>query len=66
MEIELGKWLLDISKYLVTALLLTTAFSDMNNPWIVLIVFLSAVFTLSVGLWLIKKNEKKSKTIKSK
>ena len=38
----------------------------MNNPWIVMIVFLSALFTLSVGLWLIKKNDKKNKTIKRK
>ncbi len=37
MDIEIGKWLLDISKYLITAMLLTTAFSDMSNPWIVLL-----------------------------
>lgn len=29
---ELGKWFMDISKYMVTALLITTIFSDMNEP----------------------------------
>lgn len=58
MEFELGKWLLDIAKYLVTALLLASIFSDMSNPWIVTMVIVSAVATLSLGLYLIKKNEK--------
>ena len=58
MELELGKWLLDIAKYLVTALLLASIFSDMSNPWIVTMVIVSAVATLSLGLYLIKKNEK--------
>ena len=42
---ELGKWLLDISKYLITAMLLTTAFGDMSNPWIVVSVIFSAALT---------------------
>ena len=58
MEFELGKWLLDIAKYLVTALLLASIFSDMSTPWIVTMVIVSAVATLSLGLYLIKKNEK--------
>jgi len=58
-NLELGKWLLDISKYLVTAMLLATAFSDMSNPWIVVVVIVSATLTLSVGLWLINKSKKK-------
>lgn len=59
MEIEFGKWLLDISKYLVTAMLLATAFSDMSNPWIVVVVIISAASTLLGGLWLINKSKKK-------
>lgn len=58
-NVELGKWLLDISKYLVTAMLLATAFSDMSNPWIVVVVIVSASLTLCGGLWLINKSKKK-------
>ena len=61
-NLELGKWLLDISKYLVTAMLLATAFSDMSNPWIVIVVIISAALTLLGGLWLIDK--KKNQNIK--
>jgi hypothetical protein len=37
---EFGKWLMDIAKYMVTALLLSTIFADMAEPiilWIVVI-----------------------------
>jgi len=63
-NLELGKWLLDISKYLVTAMLLATAFSDMSNPWIVIVVIISAALTLLGGLWLIDKSKKKNQNIK--
>ena len=32
---EFGKWLMDIAKYMVTALLLSTIFSDMQEPIII-------------------------------
>ena len=35
MKTEFGKWLMDIAKYMVTALLLSTIFSDMDNQVIV-------------------------------
>lgn len=53
---ELGKWLLDISKYLITAMLLTTAFGDMSNPWIVVSVIFSAALTFWLGYLLLKKS----------
>ena len=53
---ELGKWLLDISKYLITAMLLTTAFGDMSNPWIVVSVIFSAALTFWSGYLLLKKS----------
>lgn len=55
-DLEIGKWLLDISKYLVTAMLLTTAFSDMTNPWIVLGVILSALITFMLGVALVRRS----------
>ena len=64
---ELGKWLLDISKYLITAMLLTTAFSDMSNPWIVLGVILSALITFVLGVVLLGRGgDKKSKNYNKK
>lgn len=35
MRKELGKWLLDIAKYLVTAVLLASVFSDIEEKWAV-------------------------------
>ena len=66
-DLEIVKWLLDISKYLITAMLLTTAFSDMSNPWIVMGVILSALITLWLGVMLLKRGEsKKNKNVKNK
>ena len=55
-NIELGKWLLDISKYLITALLLSTAFGDMGNPWIVMGAIFTAAITFGFGYFLLTKN----------
>ena len=38
MRKELGKWLLDIAKYLVTAVLLDSVFCDIEEKWAVYIV----------------------------
>lgn len=59
MKIELGKWLMDIAKYIVTALLLSSVFGDMQNPWIVISVILSAAITLTIGLILIRDKNKR-------
>ena len=58
---ELGKWLMDIAKYWVTAVLLSSIITDMGNSWILyLSVSFSVVLTLSVGLWLVRdKKERK-------
>ncbi len=58
MKKEFGKWLMDIAKYMVTALLLSSTFGNMNNPLIVACVVASAS-TLGAGLWLIGNTEKK-------
>ena len=47
-----GKWLMDIAKYMATALLLSSAFGEMDRWWIVLVVLLGTVFTLVIGLLL--------------
>lgn len=52
---------MDIAKYLVTAVLLSSIITDMGNLWILyLSISFSVVLTLSVGLWLVRdKKERK-------
>lgn len=50
---------MDIAKYLVTALLLSSTFGDMNNPLIVACVVVASASTLEAGLWLISNTDKK-------
>ena len=60
MRKKFGDWLLDIAKYMATAILLTSIFSDMQNIWTYIIVAITVVATLLLGLWLTrdKTNEK--------
>lgn len=54
MRKKFGDWLLDIAKYMATAILLTSIFSDMQNIWTYIIVAITVVATLLLGLWLTK------------
>lgn len=58
---ELGKWFMDISKYMVTALLITTIFSDMNEPIIFSMVAILSIVVLIIGLVLVNKEETPNK-----
>jgi len=58
MKKELGKWLMDIAKYLATAVVISTVFSDFQEKSVVLIIGATTVLSLLlIGLILI--NEKK-------
>ena len=59
MKKELGKWLMDIAKYMTTAVLLSSLFSDINNwPWYVyLLIVLAVLITLGVGLLMFKEKK---------
>ena len=35
MRKELGKWLMDIAKYIATAVILTSIFGDIEERWII-------------------------------
>ena len=59
MRKELGKWLMDIAKYMVTALLLSSTFGDMTNPLIVACVVIASAATLGAGLWLVRNTNRK-------
>ncbi len=55
MKKELGKWLMDIAKYIATAVILSSVFGDVAQQWIIYVGGLSAiVVTLLAGLWLVK------------
>ena len=58
MKEAFGKWLLDIAKYMVTALLISTIFADMKEPIIVYIVVLLSIIILLFGLSIIDESEK--------
>jgi len=59
MKKEFGKWLMDIAKYMTTALVLSSVFGEMDSPLILGVVIAGAAITLIVGLLLIKENKKK-------
>ncbi len=62
MRKEFGKWLMDIAKYIATAVVLTSIFGSVGEKWIIYVGgFLAILLTLCTGLWLVrdKKEEKK-------
>lgn len=63
MRKELGKWLMDIAKYITTAVVLTSIFGAIEQKWIIYIGgLLSILFTLGWGLYLVRdKKEKEEK-----
>lgn len=48
---------MDVAKYMVTALLLTTVFSDMNEPIIFFVAFLMSIIVLGIGLSLVTEKQ---------
>lgn len=50
---------MDIAKYMVTALLLSSTFGDMTNPLIVACVVVASAATLGAGLWLVRNTNRK-------
>ena len=66
MKKEFGKWLLDIAKYMVTALLLSTIFADMREPVIMYIVAIFSFVLLIIGLAVIYNSEQQERVIQKK
>lgn len=59
MRKELGKWLMDIAKYITTAVILTSIFGDVDQKWIIYSVgTVSILVTLMAGLRLVKDDKK--------
>ncbi len=65
MQKELGKWLMDVSKYIATAVIISSFFNQVKSTWLLYLVGMIAVATLlAVGLRLTtlpKKQSKKSR-----
>jgi len=63
MKKEFGKWLMDIAKYLTTAVLLLSLFSDIKNwPWyFYLIMIVVIVAVLYVGLIMMEQSKEKNR-----
>ena len=66
MKKEFGKWLMDISKYMVTALLLSTIFAEMQEPIIIYIVVILSIIVLGFGLYWVNKGEQELELKKKK
>lgn len=60
MKQELGKWLMDIAKYITTAVLLTSVFNYIESNSIMIALAVAAiVISLAFGLFLVKDKNKK-------
>ena len=67
MELELGKWLLDVAKYMLTALILANFFCDMDSLGTISFVTILMLVMLVSGLWLVRDyTDKDSTKVKKK
>ena len=58
MRKELGKWLMDIAKYITTAVVLTSIFGEVQEEWVIYVGgSLAIVITLLAGLWLVRDKD---------
>jgi len=56
---KIGEWLMDVSKYMLTAVLISTIFKDLENKWIIYIVgFVAVIISLYIGVDMFDKNSK--------
>jgi len=62
MKKEFGKWLMDIAKYITTAVILTSIFGEIEQKWIIYAGgIVSISLTLGIGLWLVRDKKEKGK-----
>lgn len=57
MRKEFGKWLLDIAKYMVTALMLSSVFTDLESPIIFSSLVVIVIFLVILGLSMLNDNK---------
>ena len=61
---ELGKWLLDVAKYVATAVVITSFVGEFTSRWMLYVVSILLVSCcLGTGLWFIRKSNKEKKGV---
>lgn len=50
---------MDVAKYMVTALLLSSVFGDLESPLILISIIVASGSTLGAGLWLVRNKKEK-------
>ena len=59
---EIGKWLMDMAKYVATAVLISTFLGDVSSRWVVYVTGILAVILLMwLGVWFIAKTNQEKK-----
>lgn len=59
---EVGKWLMDIAKYMTTAILVSSVFDTVRKTWFVYVVIsIIIMLTFCLGIYVIKYSEKEEK-----
>ena len=59
---EIGKWLMDVAKYVATAVLITSFLGEFSSRWVVyLLGGLAVIVFLGMGLWFIAKTNQEKK-----
>jgi len=59
MKKEIGKWFMDIAKYVATAVLISSFFGGFEQKWIMYLVgIVTVIFSLFIGLYFIKDKKK--------
>lgn len=60
MRKEFGKWLMDIAKYITTAVVLTSIFGEVEQKWIIYAGwFTSILLTLGFDLYLVRDKKER-------
>ena len=56
---KIGEWLMDVSKYMLTAVLISSFFKDLENKWVIYIVgSVCVILSFYIGVDLFDKNNK--------
>jgi hypothetical protein len=58
---ELGKWFMDIAKYVATAVIITAIFAQVNQTSLFIFGLGGMLFALSLGLFIIHRAKKSKK-----
>lgn len=63
---EIGKWLLDISKYMITGYVLAKMFGQDDSTWVVIGAVVVAALLFVLGLYCLRKDKDKNNKKKGK